>query len=53
MKPKKAACPVWQISKRGGVGSERENSLPAGCQNPVARITKAKEILRNPRPAGS
>ena len=26
---------------------------PAGCQNPVARITKAKEILENPRPAGS
>ena len=26
---------------------------PAGCQNPVARITKAKEILKNPRPAGS
>ena len=25
----------------------------AGCQNPVARITKAKEILKNPRPAGS
>ena len=22
---------------------------PAGCQNPVARITKAKEILKNPR----
>ena len=26
---------------------------PAGCQNPVARITKAKENLKNPRPAGS
>ena len=26
---------------------------PAGCQNPVVRITKAKEILKNPRPAGS
>ena len=26
---------------------------PAGCQNPVARITEAKEILRNPRSAGS
>ncbi len=26
---------------------------PAGCQKPVARITKAKEILKNPRPAGS
>ena len=26
---------------------------PAGCQNPVARITKAKEILKNPRSAGS
>ncbi len=26
---------------------------PAGCQNPVTRITKAKEILKNPRPAGS
>ena len=26
---------------------------PAGCQNPVARITKAKEILKNSRPAGS
>ena len=26
---------------------------PAGCQNPVARITEAKEILKNPRPAGS
>ena len=26
---------------------------PAGCQNLVARITKAKEILKNPRPAGS
>ena len=26
---------------------------PVGCQNPVARITKAKEILKNPRPAGS
>ena len=26
---------------------------PAGCQNPVARITKAKGILKNPRPAGS
>ena len=25
---------------------------PAGCQNPVARITKAKEILKNPHPAG-
>ena len=25
---------------------------PAGCQNPVGRITKAKEILKNPRPAG-
>ena len=22
---------------------------PAGCQNPVARITKAKEILKNHR----
>ena len=26
---------------------------PAGCQNPVGRITKAKEILKNLRPAGS
>ena len=26
---------------------------PAGCQNPIARITKAKEILKNPRSAGS
>ena len=26
---------------------------PAGCQNPVARITEAKEILKNLRPAGS
>ena len=26
---------------------------PAGCQNPVARITEAKEFLKNPRPAGS
>ena len=26
---------------------------PASCQKPVARITKAKEILKNPRPAGS
>ena len=26
---------------------------PASCQNPVARITEAKEILKNPRPAGS
>ena len=26
---------------------------PVGCQNPVAQITKAKEILKNPRPAGS
>ncbi len=26
---------------------------PAGCQNPVTRITEAKEILKNPRPAGS
>ena len=26
---------------------------PAGCQNPVARITKAKENLKNPRSAGS
>ena len=26
---------------------------PAGCQKPVARITKAKEILKNLRPAGS
>ena len=25
---------------------------PAGCQNPVGRITKAKEILKNPRSAG-
>ena len=25
---------------------------PVGCQNPVAQITKAKEILKNPRPAG-
>ena len=28
MKPEKAACPVWQISKRGVVGSERKISLP-------------------------
>ena len=53
MKPEKTACSVWQISKRGGVGSERKNSLPAGCQNPLSRITEAKEILKNPRPAGS
>ena len=46
MKPEKAACPVWQISKRGGVGSERKNFLLAGCQNPLSRITEAKEILR-------
>ena len=26
---------------------------PAGCQNPVSRITKAKENLKNLRPAGS
>ena len=26
---------------------------PAGCQNPATRITEAKEILKNPRPAGS
>ena len=26
---------------------------PAGCQNPVSRITKAKENLKNPRTAGS
>ena len=26
---------------------------PAGCQNPVSRITQAKEILKNPSPAGS
>ena len=32
---------------------KRKILCPAGCQNPVARITKAKEILKNPRPAGS
>ena len=26
---------------------------PAGCQNSLSRITEAKEILKNPRPAGS
>ena len=26
---------------------------PVGCQNPVSRITKAKENLKNPRSAGS
>ena len=26
---------------------------PAGCQNPAARITEAKEILKNPCPAGN
>ena len=26
---------------------------PAGCQNSLSRITEAKEILENPRPAGS
>ena len=26
---------------------------PTGCQNPCSRITKAKEILKNPCPAGS
>ena len=26
---------------------------PAGCQNPISRITKAKENLKSPRPAGS
>ena len=26
---------------------------PAGCQNPVTRITKAKENLKSPRSAGS
>ena len=26
---------------------------PVGCQNPVSRITKAKENLKNPRTAGS
>ena len=26
---------------------------PAGCQNPVSRITQAKEILKNPSPTGS
>ena len=26
---------------------------PAGCQNPVSRITQAKEILKNPSPMGS
>ena len=26
---------------------------PAGCQNHRSRITKAKEILKNPRPTGS
>ena len=33
MKPEKAACPVWQISKRGGVGSERKNLLPRRLPN--------------------
>jgi len=46
VKPEKTACSVWQISKRGGVGSERKNFLLAGCQNPLSRITEAKEILR-------
>ena len=53
MKPEKAACPVWQISKRGSVGSERKISLPRRLPNPVSRITKAKENLKNPRSAGS
>ena len=52
MKLEKTACPVWQISKRGGVGSERKILCPAGCQNRRSRITKAKEILKNPQPAG-
>ena len=26
---------------------------PAGCQNPLSRITKAKGNLKSPRPAGS
>ena len=26
---------------------------PAGCQNPISRITKAKENLKSPRSAGS
>ena len=26
---------------------------PVGCQNSLSRITEAKEILKNPRPAGS
>ena len=26
---------------------------PAGCQNPLSRITEAKENLKNPRTAGS
>lgn len=51
-KAKNSSFPV-QLGYAGVVGSERKNSLPAGCQNPVARITKAKEILKNPRPAGS
>ena len=33
MKPEKAACPVWQISKRGVVGSERKISLPRRLPN--------------------
>ena len=34
-------------------GGKGKILCPAGCQNPIARITKAKEILKNPRSAGS
>ena len=33
MKPEKAACSVWQISKRSVVGSERKNFLPRRLPN--------------------
>ena len=33
MKPEKSCLPVWQISKCGGVGSERENFLPRRLPN--------------------
>ena len=55
MKPEKAACPVWQISKCGVVGSERKNSLPRRLPNfsfPHYRSKRKFEKIPGQRVAG-
>ena len=54
MKPeKKPPVPFGKFQNAVVWGVKGKILCPAGCQNHRSRITKAKEILKNPRPTGS